>query len=296
MWKKILKAFLFPHIAVLLLLLPISVAFLVYSMTQLGTESVWSIISYVLSAYTLTIWCFKIPAIIAWVKRMKSENKYVVRYLSDERLRVNISLFISLLLNAVYAPLQLGLGIFHGSFWYYSMAWYYISMCILRYSLIRYTHKREAGADMLLENKKYRMCGIILLIMNVALTGLIALSIYSDRDFSHHEITTIALAAYTFASLTMAIISLIKYRKHNSPVYMASKITSLAAACVSMLTLEATMLTTFGGEEMNELTKHIFLGASGGAISIFIIVMAVYIIITANKKINLLKDKTNGTE
>ena len=69
-----------------------------------------------------------------------------------------------------------------------------------------------------------------------------------NRTFHHHEITTIALAAYTFTSLTFAIINTVKYRKYHSPVYSASKAISLASACVSLLTLESTMLTTFGNE------------------------------------------------
>jgi hypothetical protein len=62
-WKKIGKALLFPHIAIMLVLIPIATAFLVCSMVFLGTESMTAIISYVLSAYTLTIWCFKISII-----------------------------------------------------------------------------------------------------------------------------------------------------------------------------------------------------------------------------------------
>lgn len=64
----------------------------------------------------------------------------------------------------------------------------------------------------------------------------------------------------------------------------ASKAISLAAACVSMLTLENTMLTIFGGGDMTEHTKKIFLVLSGGAISIFIIVMALYMIIKGSGK------------
>lgn len=118
-----------------------------------------------------------------------------------------------------------------------------------------------------------------------------------NRTFHHHEITTIALAAYTFGSLTMAIVNVVKYRKYNSPVYSASKAISLAAACVSMLTLESTMLTTFGEGTMDLTTRKIMLGVSGGAISVFIIFMAMHMIAQGTKKIKLLdaaKEQQNG--
>ena len=110
-----------------------------------------------------------------------------------------------------------------------------------------------------------------------------------NRTFHHHEITTITMAAYTFTSLTMAIINVFKYRKYNSPVYSASKAISLASACVSMLTLESTMLTTFGGSTMTLITKKIMLGTSGGVISVFIIVMAIYMIVQSSKKLKALE-------
>jgi hypothetical protein len=115
--------------------------------------------------------------------------------------------------------------------------------------------------------------------------------VYWNRTFNHHEITTIALAAYTFTSLTLAIISNIKYRKYNSPVYSAYKAISLASACVSMLTLESTMLTTFGGDTMTAIEQKWMLGATGGAISVLIVTTAVYMIVVGTKKLKELKNR-----
>lgn len=142
---------------------------------------------------------------------------------------------------------------------------------------------------MLEELKKYRACGIVFLIMNLTLALMIFFMVYWNRTFHHHEITTIALAAYTFTALTFAIINTVKYRKYNSPVYSASKAISLASACVSMLTLESTMLTTFGDGTMHLTGRRILLGISGGAISVFIIAMAIYMIVKGTKKIKLLR-------
>ena len=139
------------------------------------------------------------------------------------------------------------------------------------------------------ELHKYRACGIVFLVMNLALSLMIFFMVYWNRTFHHHEITTIAMAAYTFTSLTLAIINTVKYRKYNSPVYSASKAISLASAVVSVLTLESTMLTTFNDGTMDLLTRRILLGASGGAISVFIIAMAIYMIVNGTKKIKLLR-------
>ena len=288
-WKKIGKALLFPHIAIMIILVPIATVFLVYSMVFLGTESVAAIISYVLAAYTLTVWCFKIPYLIQFFKTFKNENKYARIWQDDTRLRVNVSLYGTLIYNTAYALLQLGMGFWHHTFWFYSLAGYYICLAVMRFFLARYTIKHKPGEKMREELIRYRLCGWIFLAMNLALALIIFFMVYWNRTFTHHMITAIAMAAYTFAAFTIAIINIVKYRKYNSPVYSASKAISFASACVSMLTLEATMLTTFGDGTMDAITRKILLGCTGGVISVFVVVMAIYMIRQSSKKLKELK-------
>lgn len=290
-WKKFGKVLLFPHIAIMVTLLPVATVFLVYSMVFLGVDSAVSISSYVLAAYTLTVWCFRIPYLVKFIKNFKKENKYAKKWLEDTRLRVNVSLYGTMIWNVLYALLQLGMGFRHRSFWFVSLAVYYISLAVMRFFLVNHTSRYKAGEKMLSELRKYRACGVIFLVMNLALSLMIFFMVYWNRTFHHHEITTIALAAYTFTSLTVAVVNIVRYRKYNSPVYTASKSISLAAACVSMLTLESTMLTTFGEETMNLAGRRAFLGISGGAISVFIIAMAIYMIVQGTKNIKMLKVK-----
>ena len=295
-WKKFGRALLFPHMAVPLVLLPVATVLLVYSMVFTGEDSAIAYISYVLAAYTLTIWCVRIPELIRFFKKFKDENKYARRWLTDTHLRVNVSLYGSLLWNAAYAVFQLGLGLWHHTFWFCSLAGYYLCLAVMRFFLVRYTSKHRAGEKMRDELVRYRNCGIAFLLMNMALALIIFFMVYWNRTFEHHEITTIAMAAYTFGTLTMSIISVIKYRKYNSPVFSASKAISLAAALVSMLTLESTMLTTFSDGTMSLADRRILLGISGGVISAFIIGMAIYMIMQSSKKIKLIKEQLNGEE
>ncbi len=290
-WKRIGKALLLPHIAVLLVLLPVSAVLLVHAMVFVGTESVLVVVSYVLAAYTLTVWCFRIPQLVRFFKTFKDGNKYARRWLDDERLRVNVSLYGSFLWNVIYAVFQLWLGFYHASFWFYSMAGYYISLALMRLLLVRYTTKNKPGEHMRAELVRYRACGWVFLAMNLALSLMVFFMVYWNRTFHHHEITTIALAAYTFTAFTTAIIGSVKYRKYQSPVYAAAKAIGLAAACVSMLTLTSTMLTTFGEGTMSRLTCKILLGAIGGAVSALIIAMAIYMIVHANRE---LKNRTES--
>jgi hypothetical protein len=292
-WKKLGKALLFPHIAIMVLLVPIATVLLVGSMVFIGTESAIAIISYVLAAYTLTVWCFKIPYLIRFFKAFKNENKYAKKWREDARLRVNASLYGSLAWNALYGLFQLWLGFYHRTFWFCSLGAYYICLGVMRFFLLRYTTRYAPGEKMRAELKKYRACGIAFLLMNLALTLIIFFMVYFGRTFEHHMITAIAMAAYTFTALTAAIINVIKYRKYKSPVYSASKAISLAAALVSMLTLEATMLTTFSDGTMTAAEQKFMLGATGGVISALIVATAIYMIAVSTKRLKELQTEEN---
>ena len=71
----------------------------------------------------------------------------------------------------------------------------------------------------------------------------------------------------------------------------------LAAALVSMLTLESTMLTTFGDGTMTVVAQKWMLGATGGAISVLIVATAIYMIVVGTKKLKQLKSEVeNGKQ
>ena len=284
-FKKIGKALLYPPIALRIILIPVATAFLVCSMVFLGTESSVSIISYVLSAYTLTVWCFKIPDIVRFYKAFKNKNKYAIRWRKDARLRINVSLYTSLAGNSLYGIFQLWLGIYHRTFWFLSLGAYYICLALMRFFLLRHTTKYAPGEKMKMELIKYRNCGSVFLIMNMALTLIVFFMLYWNRTFMHHMITAIAMAAYTFASFTNAIVNVVKYKKYNSPVFSASKAISFAAACVSMLTLTSTLLTTFSDGTMDAMAQKFMLGSVGFTVSGTVVALAVYMIWNGTKKL-----------
>ena len=164
----------------------------------------------------------------------------------------------------------------------------------MRFFLVRHTRRYAAGERMETELVKYRACGWVLLLMNLSLALIIFFMVYWNRTFEHHMITAIAMAAYTFSALTIAIVNVIKYRKYNSPVFSASKAISLAAALVSVLTLEATMLTTFGNGTMTALEQKLLLGATGAVISSLIVATAIYMIVVGTRKLKTLKSEVKN--
>jgi len=290
-WKQIGLNFLYPHLAVIICLLPISIAFLTYSLIFLNSTSVVSILSYLLAFYVLLIICFRIPRIINFFKNLKQNNKFINNWFSDVHLRMNVSLYGSLIWNVTFAIFQLGLGFYHKSFWFYSMFAYYVMLGAMRFFLVKHTRKYKANEEKTIEVKKSVLCGYLLIAINLALAVIVFFMVYWNKSFYHHMITTIALASYTFFTFTFAIINLIKYRKYKSAVYSSAKTISLIAGAVSMLTLESTMLTTFGTNE-SPLFNQLMLSLTGTAVICFAITMAIIMIVKGYKQLSALKNLT----
>ncbi|MBO5756598.1 MAG: hypothetical protein J6S28_02765 [Clostridia bacterium] len=284
-WKKLGKALLFPHMAVMILLVPLATVFLVWSMMFLGTQSPVAIASYVTAAYTLTVWCFKIPYLIRFFKTFKQQNKLAKRWQEDARLRMNVSLYGTFAYNALYGVFQIWLGLRHETFWFLSLGAYYICLAVMRLVLLLHTGRYAPGERMRTELKKYRATGTVFLIMNLALALMVFFMVYWNRTFEHHMITAIAMAAYTFLSFTLAILNVIKYKKYQSPVFSAAKAISFASACVSMLTLTSTMLTTFQDGSMDASTQKLMLGCVGAAVVAIVTYIAIYMIVHSTKKL-----------
>ena len=78
--------------------------------------------------------------------------------------------------------------------------------------------------------------------------------------------------------------NVVKYRKYRSPVMSAAKVVSLAAALVSMLSLETAMLTQFGSTD-SEQSRRIMTACTGAGVCTMILAMAVYMIYHATREL-----------
>ena len=290
-WKTLIKALLFPHIALLFLLLPLAAILLAGAFMLFSSTPVVPYVAYVLAAYTLTVFCLRIPAVVRRMRAFARENKYIRLWQSDTRLRMNVSLYGALAANTLYGIFQLFLGLYHRTFWFSSLGAYHICLALMRFFLVRHTRKYALGERRRSELVRYRACGWAFLVMNLALSLIVFFMVYWSRTFRHHMITTIAIATYTFAAFTVALLNVIKYRRHHSPLLSASGAISLAAALVSMLTLEATMLTTFGDGSMTEAGRRWLLGTTGGGVLAVIVAMAVFMIVKGTKALNTIRSE-----
>lgn len=286
--RQIVHRGLFPPVAVLIPLTVVSAAALIYALVYESAQPVVVYISYALSAYALMAICMRIPALIRSFRSFKEGNSFARRYVSEPQYRVKLSLYASLTVNTMYALMQLGLGLYHHSIWFYALAAYYWLLVAMRFFLLKETRSKTLGQNKLIEFMHYRLCGVLLLAMNIALMVIVFYIVWQDRGFEHDEILTISMAAYTFFSFVIALVNIKRYRRHGSPVMSAAKIISFAAALVSILSLETSMLTAFGGAD-EAAFRRMMTACTGAAVLLVVLVMAVYMIVHSTvemKKLN----------
>jgi len=288
--KEILLKLLFPHKAVLIILTPISAAMVSYALAFENVNPVIAYTSYLISAYSLTTICMQIPCVINKFKHFKNSNKYISHYTKNIKLKIKISLYNTLFINIVYSLINLGSGFYFRSFWFHSLAVYYCLLAVMRFFLLKNVSQKNFGKNITYEYKHYRLCGIILIAMNIILSIVVFYMIYQNKGAEYHPIHTIALAAYTFLLVSLAITNVIKYKRYKSPVISAAKIINLASALVSVLSLETAMINTFGTTDTDNF-KKIITSLTGAAVCIFILATGIYMTIHSTIQIKKLSKR-----
>lgn len=192
-------------------------------------------------------------------------------------------------LNIIYVIFNGVVAIVSNSVWYGALAGYYIIITLLRSSIISYHKKKrsignnasvhEESTDQELEIKKYKRCGIYLLILPVCLSAAITEMVVNNSAFVHWGWTVFAFAAYTFYKITMAILNVIKAHKSSDITLQALRNIGLADALVSILALQTSLLFAFsdgsGSGFANALT--------GAAVCVATVIMGIIMIIKSNK-------------
>ena len=208
--KKLLDRLLFPGAAVVVLSVPVAAALLAYTFLVAGEDSPIAYPSYVFSAYSLVIVCASAVPLFQAGKQWAMQNRYVRRYIKDIPFKTSLSLHLSLAVNLLYAGMNGFSGFFYRSVWFATLAVYYLFLAVMRFLLVRHAHRHHFGKDKAAEWKRFRLCGIILVMMNVALAGVVILVVHQNGSFHYAGSLIYAMALYTFYVTIMAVVNLVR--------------------------------------------------------------------------------------
>lgn len=295
-FKRILYKLLFPGTAVVLLSIPALTGSMVY-VFGFGHDSEWIAYPlYIVSAYALMILCAQVVQLLrSGIRARFYRNRYIRRYLTDIPFKVRVSLYLSLGVNLLYAAMNFGSGFYYRSVWSGTLATYYVFLSVVRFLLLRYVSRQGVGSHRAAEWRCYRLCGVILLPMNMALAGVVVLVLHESAAFEYAGMLIYMMALYAFCATITSIVNVFRYRKYDSPVLSASKVVNLAAALVSMLALETAMLTQFDGGENSGDFRQVMIGTTGAAVCAIVVGLAVYMIARASRQLKHIKNNNSET-
>ena len=249
------------------------------------------IIVYVLAAVSLTAACMCIyrdlrKGIIEKLLLTIKKTSYGARFLEDYTFRTILTTLPTFLINVVYTVYNGMIGVMNQSAWFITMAVYYSLLGIMRYFAVNTERKTSRMENPKLIRKRelsvIRTDGILLLLLNLALSGVVLLTIAKGTAKTYSEIMVISIAAYTFYKITMAVINMVKVRKMQSPILITIRNIGVADALVSMLTLQTTMLASF--QDTSSIDANRMNGIAGLAVCILIALLGASMIYYASKR------------
>ena len=260
--------------------------------------SALEILSYVCYGFAGVGLSYSIYTIVIYAPNFKkraidflSGHTLTRRLLQNWGFRTIVTSTIAFAMSIVNSIFNAYLGISEKSIWFGALAAYYIFLALMRSGLLIYhRRKKDYESEGVTRAKKYMRCGILLLILNAALSSAIAQMIFDDRGFEYKDWLIYAFAAYAFYKIIMAVRNAIKARKQDDLTIQAIREINMVDAAVSILALQTALLHTFGDGVTN---ISLFNTLTGSAVSIFSVTLSLLMIIRGYKITKELKSK-NG--
>ena len=169
------------------------------------------------------------------------------------------STWFSLLFNLLFSGYHILFDVIEHSWWLFTLGIYYVILGAVRCAVILTERSGRFVAV---------FAGSMLMVLSAPLVGITVLAVIEDRGTVFHEIIMITIAVYAFSKITLAVIKLIKSRQSDSAKESALRNISLAAAFVSIFSLQRSMLVSFDG--MTAEGIRIMNGATGIGVCVIV--------------------------
>ncbi len=258
---------------------------------------IFAYIVYVIAAISLSYSIYTTVKFAPTVKERVMESlkrqKIIKNYLEDFSFKTVVAATLSLLINLGFVAFNTVFAFLSRSVWYGASAAYYFLLCLLKGGLFfgdkkLKTQTRDEREILSGQLKNYRICGIALLVVELAMTGVITLMVLQQRPTVYPEIVAITFATYTFYKITFSIINVVKASARNNPQIQCFRNIGLAETALSLVSLQMALVSTFSDGTSDMRLLNAIVGFTACA---FIIGIGVFMIIRASIKIKKLNKK-----
>ena len=185
-----------------------------------------------------------------------------------------ITAVISMITALLFALFNGLIGIISDAPWNLYISIYYLLLIIVRMETLIFEKKAYKDNNNEIRKKAYIASFCILMVLNIALIGPIVLMIKNLRPGNIGMILSIAMAAYSFTSITIAIINAKKSIKHDNLLVKQNRIIDLISALVSILILQHTLIVVNGDYTQDLVIMSVFTSAAIWAFIVFITIFS----------------------
>lgn len=204
------------------------------------------------------------------------------RIVGEQRFRMVLTAALGFLLNLLYALYHGMLGVIGMSVWLITMCAYYTVLGTMRLSAVLCERRGGAGASDDTEYFVMKMSGVLLVLLSLVLAAVNYISLSQNITAIYGEITMITIAAYTFYKITVAVIRAVRQRKNPSPLLAVIRTISYAEVAASVLTLQRSMLVSFGA--IDSAKVRLMNALTGAGICLFVLMLGIFMTIRGIKK------------
>lgn len=211
-----------------------------------------------------------------------AKTKFGKRIVGEQRFRMVLAAAIGFLPDLLYALYHGVLGVINLSVWFITMCAYYTVLGAMRLSAVLCERKGGPTASDDAEYFVMKLSGVLLIILSFVLAAVNYISLSRNIAAKYGEITMITIAAYTFYKITMAMIRAIRQHRDPSPLLAVIRNTSYAEAAASVLTLQRSMLVSFG--TMSSSKIRIMNALTGAGACLFVLMLGILMTIRGVKR------------
>lgn len=277
----VLNKLLHPPKWVLLTLPPIVFAALTYVLLKGKKNNTPAYMIYCMSAYCLTILVLPLPRLFRKAKvnilHRLTGTVFGGKYIGDLAFRSSVSIYQGMMVNFLYVVFRIFAGIRYASVWFITIAIYDLLLGLMRLSLILSYRNRNVKSEL----RCYRQTAWLLFLLNIPMGGMIVLMVLTDSGYSYPGYVIYLSAMYTFYTIILSVVNLVKFRKLGSPILSAAKVLNFVAALMSLLGLQTAMISQFSTE--GEAFRRMMNAITGGGVWFAVILTAVYMLLHSRK-------------
>ncbi len=236
----------------------------------------------ILLAYTVYTVVLLAPDLKKRARARLQKGKLTGKLTGNYTFRTRVFAGCSLAINLAFVAFNTLFAVLTDNAWYGALAGYYFLLSGLR-SGVFFLDKRAKGKEdyARLRVRNYRLCGVALLLLDVAMSVAVALMVLAQKPTKYTEITAIVFAAYSVYKISFAIWNIFKARKTKNLQVQAFRNIGLADAAVSLLSLQTTLIATFSTEGESMLFLN---GVTGAFVCLFTIGLGLVMILGVKEK------------